>query len=123
LELSDENIPGFVDLNVFEKDLIKNGFVPDQQTARQRSYTKNGIIVVTGRVFCSEAKQTQNPQGYCKQHNDIYVTPDGYLSSCPMDIKKISAYDAIVTKDASALSHLLQETICHETNYQCPFNF
>ena len=121
LELSEENIPGFVNLETFQKDLLKNGFILDYQTPRQGIYRKNDVEVITWRVFCSEAKQTKDPQWYCKQYNDIYVTPDGYLSTCPIDIKKIDAYDAIVSKKTAWLGQLLEESIAQTTNYHCPF--
>jgi len=122
LELSENTLPGFVDLESFRKNLLKNGFALDYKTARQDIYTKDGVEVVTGRVFCSEAKKTSDPQQYCKTNNDIYITPDGYLSSCPVDIKKISAFDAIMARNWWALSKLFQEAVDKKTNYACPFS-
>lgn len=121
LELSDEHIPGFVSLDSFQEKLLKQGFLLDQKLPRQAVYKKDNVEVITGKVFCSEAKQTQDPQWYCKQYNDIYITPDGYISSCPIDIKKITAYDAIVSRNWAALGQLLQETIDSHTQYHCPF--
>lgn len=121
LELSEENIPWFVSLDIFNQKLLKNGFVLDHQTPRQSIYKKGNAEIITGRVFCSEAKETKDPQGYCKQYNDIYITPDGYLSSCPIDIKKFDAYDAIVSQNSHALSQVLQEAIHEKTHYACPF--
>ena len=122
LELSDAEIPGFVDVETFKEELLKTGFALDHQTPRQSIYKKDNIEVITGRVFCSEAKQTQDPQWYCKQYNDIYITPDGYLSSCPMDVKKFSAYDAIISRNSMVLGQLFQQAIDKNTPYQCPFS-
>lgn len=122
LELSDADIPGFVDLDSFQEELLKTGFSLSHETPRQRTYTKDNVEVITGRVFCSEAKQTKDPQWYCKQYNDIYLTPDGYLSSCPLDIKKIHAYDAIVSRDAEQLSQLFHQAGAKDTVYNCPFS-
>ena len=121
LELSDEHIPGFVCLDSFQENLLKHGFLFDHKTPRQSVYRKDNVEVITGKVFCSEAKETQDPQWYCKQYNDIYITPDGYISSCPIDIKKITAYDTIVSRNWAALGQLLQEAIANHTQYQCPF--
>ena len=121
MELSDRNIPDFVDKSEFEKNLLTSGFIPDHTTPRQSIYRKNDVDIITCRVFCSEAKQTQDPQWYCKRYNDIYITPDGYLSSCPIDVKKFSAYSAIVSKDIWTLSRLLEKAVGNDTSYQCPF--
>lgn len=122
LELSDADIPGFVDGKIFEQSLTHKWFVPYHTTARQHMYRKDDVEVITGKVFCSEAKQTDDPQWYCRQYNDIYITPDGYLSVCPMDIKKISAYRSIVSRDSAALKVLLETTIAPTTPYACSFS-
>ena len=122
LELSDEHIPGFVCLDSFQENLLKHGFLLGKKLSRQTTYKKDNVEVITWKVFCSEAKQTQDPQGYCKQYNDIYITPDGYISSCPIDIKKITAYDTIVSRNWAALGQLFQEAIDNNTQYQCPFS-
>jgi cyclic pyranopterin phosphate synthase len=122
LELCGVDVPGFVPLETFEHELIKRGFVEDHRTIRQGIYKKDDIEIITGRVFCSQAKQTKDPQWYCKQYNDIYITPDGCISSCPVDIKKFSAYDIIVSRDSLALNELFQQVIDKDTRYACPFS-
>ncbi len=121
LELSDADIPGFVDLETFHAWLIDAGFTQTHTTARQWFFKRWPVEIITGRVFCSQAKQTDDAQAYCKQYNDLYVTPDGYLSACPIDIKKLSAYDAIISRNSEELSLLLQEAVDKTTNYKCPF--
>jgi cyclic pyranopterin phosphate synthase len=121
-ELSDADIPWFVSVRTFEDMLISLWFSKVHNDARHNNYAKDGVEIITWRVFCSEAKETNDPQWYCKNFNDIYITPDGYLSSCPIDIKKFSAYNAIVTRNTDQLSKILQQTIANETQYACPFS-
>lgn len=121
LELSEDTLSWFIDITVFEQELLHMGFILDQQTDRQRFFKKDNVEIITWRVFCSDAKKTSDPEKYCKSNNDIYITPDGYISTCPMDIKKIHAYDAIVSRDTRLLSKLLQTTIDDHTHYACPF--
>ena len=121
LELSDSTIPGFVSLWDFEQALLVYGFVKVADNPRQNIYKKGTVEIITWRVFCAQAKETIDPQWYCKMYNDIYVTPDGYLSACPLDIKKFSAYDAIVSRNTELLSSLLQQSIDNKTHYECPF--
>ncbi len=121
LELSENDIPWFVDIKTFEHDLLHMGFILDHQTDRQSFFKKDGVEIITWKVFCSEAKTRKNPQSYCKLNNDVYITPDWYISSCPMDIKKFHAYDAIISRDATKLGELLQATVHQDTNYACSF--
>lgn len=121
LELSEKSIPGFVDLKDFEQWLIDNGFIKNHTTARQSFFKKWTIEVITGKVFCAQAKETKDPQAYCKQYNDIYVTPDWYLSGCPLDIKKFSAYEAIISRNSKQLASLFHDVVDTNSQYQCPF--
>ncbi len=122
LELCGTDVPWFVDVKTFEKDLLNLGFTSGSYNARQNLYKKDGAEIITGRVFCSQAKQTADPQWYCKRNNDIYITPDGFLSTCPVNIKKISAYESILSRNEWKLALLLQESIDPNTKYQCPFS-
>lgn len=122
LELSDPDIPGFVSVHTFEQWLLDVWFIKKHSTARQNIYKKGSVEVITWRVFCAQAKETQHPQAYCKMYNDIYITPDGYISACPVDIKKFNAYDAILSRNSEALWMLLMQSIDKKTNYQCSFS-
>lgn len=122
LELSDPDIPGFVSVHTFEQWLLDVWFIKKHSTARQNIYKKGSVEVITWRVFCAQAKETQDPQAYCKMYNDIYITPDWYISACPVDIKKFNAYDAILSRNSEALGMLLMQSIDKKTNYQCSFS-
>lgn len=121
LELSDSTIPGFVSLEEFEFGLLAHWFIKVHSNARQNIYKRGSVEIITWRVFCAQAKETTDPQWYCKKYNDIYITPDWYLSACPLDIKKFSAYDAIISRNTELLSSLLQQSIDEKTHYECPF--
>lgn len=121
LELCNGNTPWLINVKIFEKKLLELGFLFSHIEGRKHIYQKDGVEVLVIRSFCWEAKQTQDPQWYCKHLSDIFVTPDGYLSACPIDIKKLSAYDAIISRNSEELSLLLQEAVDKTTNYKCPF--
>ena len=122
LELCNGHIPWIRDVELFEKKLLEVGFLFSHIEDRKHIYQKDGIEVLVIRSFCWEAKQTQNPQWYCKNLSDIFITPDGYLSACPLDIKKISAYDAIISRNVWELTRLFQQAVAQNTNYTCLFS-
>jgi len=119
LELCNGHTTWLIDVKLFEKKLLEQGFLFSHIEDRKHIYQKDGVEVLVIRSFSSEAKQTNNPQWYCKNLSDIFVTPDGYLSACPLDIKKISAYDAITSKNIWELTRLFQESVAQNTNYAC----
>ncbi len=111
LELSDSQSHDFFSLHDFEKLLMIQWFTPSWKTSRQHIFKKNNVQIITGKVFCSEAKTTHDPIAHCARYNDLYVTPDGYISRCPIYLKQHTIYDLLVSKNKKDLSIYLKKLI------------
>lgn len=61
----------------------------------ENTYVSWGAKVSLRKCACDFVKTHWLDQNFCKQNNDIVVSPDGKISSCIIDTKKIDLYWSI----------------------------
>lgn len=111
IQLYPDNCDGYVPITQIEKYLLKNNFVPFHSPTRKQNYTNGDINVGLTKIFCSYVKNAEKPVDYCKNENDIFVSPNGRIYYCREDDSYIDVYDAIKSQNKSMLIQGVQNAL------------
>jgi len=112
LELSPKSNPLFVPNQSLVPFLEKQWFILQPNTAiskNEKTYSLWWAKVLLRTCACDFAENHGFDQNFCKQYNDIVVSPDGKVSSCILDTKKLDLYQTIKQKNDEAIIKALKE--------------
>lgn len=122
IELYTENKEDIVKLEFVEKLLEKENYKYYESSNVSKKYLTDGEIdVILSRIFCANAERQFNPAYYCNKHNDLFVTPDGYINICREKNNEISIMDEIKKRDKEGVIRKMNEAL-NSIGKQCVFN-
>jgi len=109
VELYPNTDPDFVPLKSIEDILEDQWFEKYTTKPRQSIFQRWKRTIVLAKIFCWAAVEYNDPEEFCRQENDLFITPDGWISQCPVNIQNISVYDAIKQRNIWQLHDLLSK--------------
>lgn len=111
IELFPPNADGVVPKDEVETILKANGFRLLTSNERKVSYTGNGIVASITKIFCAAAMETAKPGEFCKENNDLFVSPDGMVKPCRFNPNEIDLLPAIKERKDDEIAKLLRKAI------------
>lgn len=105
IELYPSSTTGYVPLVDVENKLKELRFEKIQENARQSIYSRdNAVNAVVTRIFCAHAARNQDPNGYCRLNQDLFITPEGGIKTCMNTSEVVSISDAVKSRDLKRVS-------------------
>lgn len=122
IELYTDNKEEIVKLEFVEEILAKNNYKYYESSNVAKKYMTNGKIdVVLSRIFCANAEKQFNPSYYCNKHNDLFITPDGYINVCRKMTDEISILKEVKERNKKGLIKKMNEAL-NSIGKKCVFN-
>lgn len=97
----------FISINEVEKILLKQGFIPIVSTTRKRNYYNGMIKVGLTKIFCAAIAIQPNPETFCVDNNDLFVSPDGTIKPCRHRPSEVSIFSETKNRDVDGLHRKL----------------
>lgn len=119
LELSPRWIDWFIPTSSIIPFLLQEWFVATPTQRGETIYVYGNAKVILRTLMCSLVQDHALDQGYCKQNADINISPDGLISSCIYDQKKIWIYELVKSRDKRQLSDAFIHATNESTTYNC----
>lgn len=119
LELSPRWAEGFVPTTALIPFLMREWFVATPTERGETIYTFGNAKVILRTLMCSLVQDNGLNQEYCKENADINISPDGKISSCIYDQKKIWIYKIVKSRDKTQLSDAFVRATHQSTHYDC----
>lgn len=119
LELSPRWAEGFVPTTALIPFLMREWFVATPTERGETIYTFGNAKVILRTLMCSFVQDNGLNQEYCKENADINISPDGKISSCIYDQKKIWIYEIVKSRDKTQLSDAFVRATHQSTHYDC----
>ena len=109
VELFPSALVGFVPLGNIEEILNRNGFFPIPSQTRKISLYNGDTEVSLTKIFCASAESCENPSTFCKENNDLFISPDGKIKPCRENLREIDILDSVRDKDEESLTRKIKE--------------
>ena len=119
LELSPRWAEWFVPTSSIIPFLLQEWFVATPTKKGETIYTFGNAKVILRTLMCSLVQDHGLSQEYCKQNADINVSPDGLISPCIYDQKKIWMYELVKSRDRKQLADFFVRATNDSTTYNC----
>ncbi len=119
LELSPRWSEGFVPTASIIPFLEQQWFVPVPTQKWEIIYKFGDAKIILRTLMCSLVQDNGLDQEYCKQNADINISPDGLLSPCIYDQKKIWMYELVKSRDRDQLADVFLRATNHSMTYNC----
>jgi molybdenum cofactor biosynthesis enzyme MoaA len=55
---------------------------------RKASFTNGKVRISLTQIFCSFAKNENDPRQFCQLNNDLFITPEGKIKPCRHDARE-----------------------------------
>lgn len=82
IELYPNSDEMFVPLNILSSFLDNLGYEIYSQDDRQISFCKSERRVVLTQIFCAYSERLKNRSDFCKEKQDLFITPSGKIKTC-----------------------------------------
>ncbi|MEI7562844.1 MAG: radical SAM protein [bacterium] len=89
IELTPITAPGHMPIKSIIPLLLQRGFTQAKDEKRQMVFQRNNAKVMLRKCTCELVSELGEQQSYCKENSDINISPDGKISSCLIDTKKV----------------------------------
>ena len=122
IELFSDNKEEIVPLSEIQNILIENGFKLKSQDLFKNTLTDGETNIILSKIFCAMANDYFNPNSFCNNNNDIFVTPDGKIKLCRYSEVTIDILNEIKNRDSKMLKNkfLMANDMLGKA---CPFMF
>lgn len=112
IELFPKTAYGFVPLADIEPILQQCCFTYTPADNGQAIYSRDdGVKVVLTRCFCAHAERMENPSLYCKENQDLFITPSGGIKTCMNTSNEILVADAVKNRDMKSIARQFENAI------------
>ena len=121
IELFTEDKEKIVPLYEIKQNLIKLNFKVYEEFAHKIVMYDGVTKIILSKIFCAAAEDRYNPNGYCNQLNDLFISPDGVIKLCRYIKKEVSIKDEVKNRDEKGLEkkiNLANELL----GKNCPMN-
>lgn len=125
LELSPKDHPLFVPKHSIIPFLEEQWFTLQKNnnlSRNERTYCSWWAKVILRECSCDFAQNHGLDQNFCKKNNDIVVSPDGKISSCILDTKKIDLYWSIKERNDKKIIKKIRTLQDTNFTYNCCLN-
>jgi len=97
-------------------DLLKNlfvnlGYYLCDESFRKSRYVKGSCSIVLEKCFCSAVEKEKDPELYCKENNDIFLTSEGAVRFCRNSCREVSLLKYIKNRDKEQLVLVLKQVL------------
>ena len=120
-EIFTEDIDEKIDILDLRNLLRDIGYKKDNSSARSDIYTQGRSIVKVSKILCDNAELQYNPEQFCKENRDLFVTPDGKIDICRENNVNIDLYDDIKNNDENAIVEKIKKAL-DMLGKGCPHN-
>ena len=93
----------FVPIEEIEKQLLEQNFIPIVSTTRKKNYYNGMLKVGLTKIFCATINIQPNPQTFCANNNDLFISPDGTIKPCRHSETEIDILPETKKQDAEGL--------------------
>lgn len=105
IELFSENKNEIVPLNEIQNILLEKGFKLKSQDLFKNTITDGETNIILSKIFCAMANDYYNPNSFCNNNNDIFITPDGKIKLCRYSDITIDILNEIKNRDSKMLKN------------------
>lgn len=115
IELYPSDCDGFRSMGDIE-DLLKENnsdILKTSGTSRQHAFKSNNRKIVLTQITCAKAmeQKDKSPREYCRQNQDVFITPDGNIKTCMNTSDVVAIAKAVKNRDSSEVLERLAFSI------------
>lgn len=104
IELFSEDTENIVPLEKIKSDIVSLGFKIYEEYHHKVTFYNGKVKIVLSKIFCAAANSMYNPNDYCNDYNDFFISPNGIIKLCRYIKEDVSIIDEIKNRDKSALN-------------------
>lgn len=105
IELFSENKEDVVPLSEIKSIFLNLGFKIYEEYTHKIVLFNGKTKIVLSKIFCAAANNRYNPNNYCNQHNDLFISPDGMIKLCRYIKDDVSILEEIKNRDYEGLNY------------------
>lgn len=109
VELFPRTVEGFLPISDIADILKRNGFFPVPSKTRKDSLYNGSTGVNLTKIFCAVAEDQGNPSVFCRNSNDLFLSPDGRIKPCRHNPREVEILQIVRNKDERALVEKIGE--------------
>ncbi|MDD3486755.1 MAG: radical SAM protein [Candidatus Moranbacteria bacterium] len=109
VELFPAAMKGFVPLGNVEEFLKRNGFFSIPSQTRKVTLFNGFMEVNLTKIFCATAEDHNKPGAFCRNNNDLFISPDGRIKPCRNNLKEVDILDSVRSMDEESLVKKIKE--------------
>ncbi len=103
IELFPEELEGFISHEELSDVLNKIGYKEIRRQQRKIVLQKSNNLIELIYIFCTLALKQKNPESYCYNNNDVFLTPNGVLKYCMLRDRSIDVLKEIKDRNGNRL--------------------
>ncbi len=105
IELFSEDKEQIVPINEIKEILLEFGFKVFNEYAHKIVLFDGKTKIILSKIFCAAANDRYNPDNYCNEHNDLFVSPDGIIKLCRYIKDEVSILEEVKNRDVEGLNY------------------
>lgn len=109
LELYPPLSKGFVPLQDIAFVFEKLGFQFTEESLRKWTMFDGQTKVSISKIFCALAAGSDNPGDFCRDYNDLFVSPDGKIKPCRNNPREIDVLEEVKLRNEDGVKDKLQK--------------
>lgn len=104
------------------KDMLGNaGYTKKSCGVRSDVYIQGESVVKVSKILCENAGLQSNPEKFCKENRDLFITSDGKIDICRVNNINIDLYNDIKHKDEKAIIEKIRKAL-EMLGEGCPYH-
>ncbi len=105
IELFSENSSKIVTSNEIKDTFLNFGFKVFEEHNHKLVLFDGETKIIISKIFCAAAHNRYNPNDYCNQNNDLFISPEGKIKLCRYLDEEVSILHEIKNRDLDGLNY------------------
>lgn len=116
-----EDVEEQIDITSLRDFLCDEGYKRENCGARSDIYILGESVVKVSNILCENARFQKNPERFCKNNRDLFITTDGRIDICRENNINIDLYEDIKNKDKNAIAGKVKRAL-NMLGEGCPYH-
>ena len=105
IELFSEDKNSIVSLEEIKTNFLEFGFKVLEEYNHKIVLYNGKTKIILSKIFCAAASNRYDPNEYCNEYNDLFVSPDGKIKLCRYLEEEVDIINEIKNRDIDGLNH------------------
>lgn len=105
IELFSEDDKDIVPLEKIKSVFLKFGFRVFEEYNHKIELFNGKTKVILSKIFCAAADNRYEPDNYCNEYNDLFISPDGKIKLCRYLDEQVDILSEVKNRDIDGLNY------------------